>query len=74
MIKWLKSYYTRKDTRWGFMCEDMRINLISAGVVLAFYAGYNLYLNREDKRKTNNHVIESIFKNDELMNYINKKD
>lgn len=74
MIKWLKNYYTRKDTRLGFWKEDMKITLVCYGVTLGAYYGYNKYLDWKDRKETEKNIVEAVENNEELQTYINEKD
>ncbi len=74
MFKWIKSYYTRKDTRVNFMLEDLKLNLIGISVIAVAYYGYNKYLDWKDRKETEKRIEEAIEKNDELQKYINEED
>lgn len=74
MKKWLVNYYTRKDTRWGFWKEDLKLNLIGVGITLAFCAGCKMVLDWKDKRETEKSIKEAIEGNEELVKYINEED
>lgn len=74
MIKWLKSYYTRKDTRWGFWKEDMKWYLIYTGVMLGVCYGYQKYLDWKDRKETEKHIKEAVENNYELNEYMKEED
>ncbi len=71
MIKWLKGYYTRKDSRLGFMKEDLKLNLIGVSVMLALYGIGKLVLDYIDKKKTEKRIVKSI--NKKLKAYVKEE-
>lgn len=74
MKNWLVNYFTRKDTRWGFWKEDMKVYLIYTGVMLGVYYGYQKFLDWKDKEETKRNIKEAIKNNEELQEYINSED
>lgn len=72
MIKWLKEYYTRKDSRIGFWKEDLKLNLISVGVILALCVGCKLVLDLKDRMDTKKRIEES--DNEKLIKYMKSED
>lgn len=72
MMNWLKKYYTRRDTRINFWLEDLKLNLIGVGIMLAFCEGRKLYLDWKDKKSTESRIKEAISNNDELQSYLNE--
>ena len=74
MMNWLKAYYTRMDTRLGFWKEDMKISLITTGVMLGVAYGYQKFLDWKDKEETKRNIKEAIKNNEELQEYINSED
>lgn len=72
MMNWLKKYYTRRDTRINFWLEDLKLNLIGVGIMLAFCEGCKLYLDWKDKKSTESRIKEAISNNDELQSYLNE--
>ena len=74
MMNWLKKYYTRRDTRINFMLEDLKLNLIGVGIMLAFCGGCKLYLDWKDKKATETRIMEATSNNEELQAYMNEED
>jgi hypothetical protein len=74
MKNWLTNYFTRKDTRWGFWKEDMKITLVCYGVMFVAYYGYEKYLDLKNRKETDKRIIEAVENNDELQAYMNEED
>lgn len=74
MKNWLTNYFTRKDTRWGFWKEDMKIYLVYTGVMLGVCYGYQKYLDWKDRKETESRIEKTVLNNEDLMNYINEED
>lgn len=51
----LKGYFTRKDTRWGFYKEDLKITLVTYAVIAA---GYYVWTKIEEKKTNEMHEQE----------------
>ena len=53
----LKGYFTRKDTRWGFFKEDLKITLATYAIMAA---GYYVWSKIEEK-KSNEMLTDSSY-------------
>lgn len=74
MKNWLVNYFTRKDTRWGFWKEDMKVYLIYTGVMLGVYYGYQKYLDWKDRERTETRIKEAVENNYDLNEYMKEED
>lgn len=58
----LKGYFTRKDTRWGFFKEDLKITLVTYAVMAA---GVYVWSKIEEK-KTNETLEQEVTEAEEF--------
>lgn len=58
----LKGYFTRKDTRWKFFKEDLKITLVAYAIMVV---GYYVWTKLEDK-KTNGMLEQEVTEVEEV--------
>ena len=75
-MKWLKNYFTRKDTRWEFWKEDMKLSLMCYAIIFGIFGAYygrEKYLDWKDKRETQKRLEDSKIINEMLRDYCERE-